>query len=262
MNSKGVALVIVAIVVLASLFFFVHITPPGGPVKIPHVTPPKNLLLAFFQNETIVPSTLDTENANIYNFSYTGNVTTIIRGSLLNASTGRHVTNGYAYLSIYPAGAVSTINSGEFLFTALRGGSGIFFIKVPGYAKKLVSLDLTGKTIWLNLSLEPAAKHSLSGVTKYANDTIAGSISLEFSGFFSTLKLTTLQNGSFAVKLYNDSYQLTVHEPYLNPLPNPYEFNETGSLPNFLNVTVYNNSIKYNVSGYVKNVAGSVLPGA
>ncbi len=262
MNSKGVALLIVAIVVLASLFFFVHITPPGGPVKVPHISPPKNISIAFFQNETIVPSTLDTGNATIYNFAYSGNATTVIRGTLINASTGRHVANGFAYISVYPAGALSVINNGAFLFTALQGGSGAFFLKVPGYEKKLVSLDLKGKTIWLNLSLKPAVKHLLSGATKYVNGTFAGNISLEFSGILSSVVVVSQPNGAFSVNLYNDSYNLKVLEPYLNPVPSPYEYNETGSLLNYLNVIVYNNSLKYNVSGYVKNDAGSVVPGA
>ena len=264
MNSKGVALLVVAIVVLASLFFFVHITPPGGPIKIPKVSPPKNLSLnyTFFQNETIVPSVLATDNATIYNFSYTGNITTVIRGTLTNASTGKPIVDNYAYISVYPAGALSILNSGKFIFTALRGGSGGFFIKAPGYAKKLVTLDLNGKIIWLNLSLEPAIKYSLSGVTEYANGTIAGNVSLEFSGFFSTVKLVTLSDGIFTARLYNDSYQLTVHEPYLNPLPKPYGFNETGKTINNFIVNVYYNGYRFNVSGYVKNVAGTSLPGA
>ncbi len=264
LNSKGLALLVVAIVVLASLFFFVHITPPGGPIKIPKVSPPKNLSLnyTFFQNETIVPSVLDTDNATIYNFSYTGNLTTVIRGTLSNASTGNPIVDNYAYISIYPAGALSTLNSGKFMFTALRGGSGGFFIKAPGYAKKLVSLDLNGKTIWLNLSLEPAIKYSLFGVTEYANGTIAGNVSLEFSGFFSTVKLVTLTDGSFTARLYNDSYQLTIHDPYLNPLPKPYEFNETGKNINNFIVNVYYNGYKFNVSGYVKNAVGTTLSGA
>jgi hypothetical protein len=255
---------VVAIVVLASLFFLVHITPPGGPVKIPKVSPPKNLSLnyTFFQNETLVPSVLDTDNATLYNFSYTGNLTTVIRGTLINASTGNPVIDNYTYISIYPAGALSTLNSGEFIFTALRGGTGKFFIKAPGYAKKEVTLDLNGKTIWLNLSLEPAIKYYLSGITEYANGTVAGNVSLEFSGFYSTVKLITLSDGLFTTYLFNDSYQLTTDEPYLNPLPKPYEFNETGkSLHNFI-VNVYYNGYKFNVSGYVKNVDGDTLSGA
>jgi len=264
LNSKGIALLVVAIVVLASLFFFVHVTPPGGPIKIPKISPPKNLTLnyTFFQNETLVPSVLDTDNATIYNFSYTGNLTTVIRGTLTNASTGNPIVDNYAYLSIYPAGALSMLISGKFIFTALRGGSGNFFIKAPGYAKKLVTLDLTGKTIWLNLSLEPAIKYPISGFTEYANGTIAGNVSLEFSGFFSTIKLITLSDGSFTARVYNDSYQITTHDTYLNPLPKPYEFNETGKSVNNFIIKVYANGYRFNVSGYVKNVDGITLSGA
>ena len=264
LNSKGVALLVVAIVVLASLFFFVHITPPGGPIKIPKVSPPKNLSLnyTFFENETLVPSVLDYDNATLYNFSYTGNVTTVIRGSLRNASTGNLIADQYAYISLYPAGALSAMSSGKFIFTALRGGSGDFFIKAPGYAKKLVNLDLNGKTIWLNVSLEPAIKYTLSGKTEYSNGTIAGNVSLEFSGFFSTFKVISNSDGSFSIQLYNDSYQLTVHEVYLNPLPKPYEFNETGKNQNNVIINVYYNGFRFNVSGYVKNVAGKTLSGA
>ncbi|MCL4451623.1 MAG: carboxypeptidase-like regulatory domain-containing protein [Candidatus Thermoplasmatota archaeon] len=264
MNNKGVALLVVAIVVLASLFFFIHITPPGGPIKIPKVAPPKNLSLnyTFFQNETLVPSVLDYDNATLYNFSYTGNVTTVIRGSIRNASTGNLIADQYAYISLYPAGALSAMNSGKFIFTALRGGSGDFFIKAPGYAKRLVNLDLNGKTIWLNLSLQPAIKYTLSGKTEYSNGTIAGNVSLEFSGFFSTFKVISHSDGFYSIQLYNDSYQLTVHEAYLNPLPKPYELNETGKNQYNVIINVYYNGYRFNVSGYVKNVAGNSLSGA
>ena len=150
MNSKGVSAFIAAIIILSSLFFFVHVVPPTGPVKIPkNVIPPPNINETFFCNETLVPVTLDTDNATLFNFSFSGNATTVITGYLKNASSGQLIQGSEAFISLYPAGAISRINSGRYSFTALRAGTGYFFIKVPGFAKKEVLLSLTGTKVSL-----------------------------------------------------------------------------------------------------------------
>ena len=114
MNSKGVAAFIAAIIILSSLFFFIHVVPPTGPVKIPkNVIPPPNINETFFYNETLVPVTLDTDNATLFNFSFSGNATTVITGYLKNASSGQLIQGSEAFISLYPAGAISRINSGK-----------------------------------------------------------------------------------------------------------------------------------------------------
>ena len=263
MNSKGIAAFIAAIIVLSSLFFFIHVVPPTGPVKIPkNVIPPPNMNETFFYNETLVPVTLDTDNATLFNFSFSGNATTVITGYLKNASSGQLIQGSEAFISLYPAGAISRINSGRYSFTALRAGTGYFFIKVPGFAKKEVLLTLTGKTVWLNLSLSPAVKYSVSGSTVYQNGTVASNVQIIFLGIFSSGTVSSNGQGLFSIDLYNDSYSITVYKKFINPQPYPYELNVTGS--NIINekLTLTSNHPVFNVSGYVLTATHSTISDA
>ena len=263
MNAKGVAVFIAAIVILSSLFFFIHVVPPTGPVKIPkNVIPPPNVNETFFYNETVIPVTLDTDNATLFNFSFSGNATTVITGYLKNASSGQLIQGSEAYISLYPAGAISQINSGRYSFTALRAGTGYFFIKVPGFAKKEVLLTLTGKTIWLNLSLSPAVKYSVSGSTVYQNGSDASNVQVIFSGIFSSGTISSNGQGLFSIDLYNDSYSIIVYKKFINPQPYPYELNVSGS--NIINekLTLTSNHPVFNVSGYVLTATHSTISDA
>ncbi|MFG1459838.1 MAG: carboxypeptidase-like regulatory domain-containing protein [Thermoplasmataceae archaeon] len=263
MNAKGVAAFIAAIVILSSLFFFIHVVPPTGPVKIPkNVIPPPNVNETFFYNETVIPVTLDTDNATLFNFTFSGNATTVITGYLKNASSGQLIQGSDAYISLYPAGAISRINSGRYSFTALRAGTGYFFIKVSGFAKKEVLLTLTGKTIWLNLSLIPAVKYSVSGSTVYQNGTAASNVQVIFSGIFSSGTISSNGQGLFSIDLYNDSYSITVFKKFINPQPYPYELNVSGS--NIINekLTLTSNHPVFNVSGYVLTATHSTISDA
>ncbi len=263
MNSKGVAAFIAAIIVLSSLFFFIHVVPPTGPVKIPkNVIPPPNVNETFFYNETIVPVTLDTDNATLFNFSFSGNATTVITGYLTNASSGQLIQGSEAYISVYPAGAISLINSGRYSFTALRAGTGYFFIKVPGFAKKEVLLSLTGKTIWLNLSLRAAVKYSVSGSTVYQNGTAVSNVQVIFSGIFSSGTVMSNSQGLFSIDLYNDSYSIVVYKKFINPQPYPYELNVSGSNITDEKLTLTSNHPIFNVSGYVLTATHSTISDA
>ena len=266
MNPKGLAVLIAAIVVFSSLFFFFHIIPPTGKVPPPHIKIPKQpppINGSFFENQTVSPSILDVNGADVFNFTYTGNATTKINGFLYNASDGAQLIGVTAWISLYPAAAEYPVTSnGYYAFYALRAGSGQFYIKVPGYSKKEVSLDLTGKTIWLNLSLRPAHAYSVSGITIYKNGSIASSVGITFSGYFSSYSVTSSVAGKFSLSMDNDSYLISVVKKDVNPTPKPYVLNITGGPVNNLTLILYPTNVKYNVSGWITNRAGVFLQGA
>ncbi len=264
MNSKGVAVLLTAIVILSSLFFFFHVTIPNHAVTPPPVKGVKTPLdLPFFENQTISPSILNVSGANALNFSFSGNVTTKINGVLKNSSNGQPISGLVAWISLYPAAAQYQISSqGYYAFYALRGGNGLFLIKVPGYNEKVVTLDLSGKTIWLNLSLTPASKYVVSGQTVYSNGTIAPDVGITFTGYFSVYSTNSSQTGDFSENMYNDSYLITVSKQNVNPQPDPYIVNVSGISIHGFTLTLYLENVTYNVSGWITNANGTFLSAA
>ncbi len=265
------ALLIVAIVVLASLFFFIHIIPPSGPAKITKPpTPPPNSFGPFFQNETPMPSIMNVSGSTIYDFSYSGNATTVIRGTMINGSSHSPIAGGDAYISLYPAGAISKITTGKFLFTALRAGIGNFIFHVPGYSDVTKQLTLGQGTVVINLTLNPVNPVDVKGKTVFENGSIAANCNVQLSGFFSTTGFTSNANGVYSIPLYCDSYNITVLGKNVNPRPVPYYMvvpiynsgvSSGPSLSNFI-ITIYPLNVTEQVSGYVKNITGPTVSGA
>lgn len=273
LNTKAVAAILSGIIILSVVFFFFNVSYPSGPfsitpppVKNPNVT--KVPLGYLFNPQYIEPKGLQnlsfgTNSSAVQNFTLEKNGTTIITGVLTNKSSGSVIKITDLFVFAAPVFTKVTVGmNGTYRVTVLIYGKMNLTFVVPGYNKQVIPLDLKGGTQTLDLAMVPENKLTWSGYTNSSSGNTAGNITVQVSGILDqNTAFTSSAYGQFSIKLYRDSFQLTVLNSAYNSLPVPREVDLGSNLT--MNITVTPNQYLYNITGTVYNKAnGTVVPDA
>ena len=259
MNAKSIALLIVGMMIISSVFVFFHVDYPANPAKLVlHFQPPKNVkppkIPQMFQNQTFNYPGMYLNNTS---FTSTGNTTVILEGYAHNASSGAPLANQKLGVIVQLAFGNTTTNSkGYYRITLLQSGTGVFAFSMFQYNPLFLRLFVssTPGTMWKNLSFSPAEKFSVSGITESHGKNV-GNVKISMATLLGGYSTTSSSTGSYSLNMVNDTYLILVNKSGFSPLPIPSAINVTGSpIQNYnLDLQVNKSAPAYYISGYVFN---------
>ncbi len=268
MSPKSIALLVVGMVLVSSVFFIFHVSYPDNPVtiKINHV--PKNITppnIYIFQNQTYNRAGL---GLNKTSFTPSGNTSMILQGYVYNASSpgGKQpIANKILGIAVMQAlTEVKTNSQGFYQVRILASGQGTFAFKVFQYSTKYKALYIGQGISVLNesISLTPQPKEPLSGITQSLGNNIPG-VSLTFKSFWGNYSAVSGNSGSYSLNMVKGLYFITTIKAGFEPIPDPSTVNMSNSpVSNYnLNLTATNQGIYY-MNGYLFNQLGQKVPNA
>ncbi len=268
MSPKNIALLVVGMVLISSVFFIFHVSYPSNPatIKINHV--PKNIkppTYQIFQNQTFNQPGL---GFNQTSFTPSGNTTLTLQGYVYNASSpsGKQpVANKVLGIAVMQALTLVRTNSqGFYQIQILASGQGTFAFKVFQYSTAYKTLYIgQGLTVlYQNVSLTPQAKYSVSGLTQSLGKPIPG-VSLTFINFWGNYYDSSSNSGSYTVNMVNGPYTIKAVKSGFDPVPDPSTVNVSNApISKYnLNLNSTNNSAFY-MNGYIFNKIGDRISSA
>lgn len=261
MAPKSIALLVVGVIIISTLFSVFQVTyPTGNPVLSP-IQPKQYQLFKYqFTDKNLLGNSSTS-------FVPTGNGTITIEGYVhsSNGSSNTPISDAYLYAAVFPAESDYYTNSnGFYQITVIKYGHGTFAFQVPGFNPKLFKLDLYGSSVyWLNISLNPAQKYNISGTTVDQGGHLVPNAKLTFSDFVQTFTVESSKAGGYSLSLYNGTYIISVTKPGFANQPKPYMLVVNGIGNSNFKLTLKSLSTpSYYVSGYVHNVKGALIKGA
>ena len=268
MSPKSIALLVVGMVLVSSVFFIFHVSYPANPATIKITQIPKNIkppTYQIFQNQTFNQPGL---GFNQTSFTPSGNTSLTLQGYIYNSSSpgGKQpVANKILGVAVMQALTLVRTNSqGFYKVQILASGQGTFAFKVFQYSTAYKTLYIgQGLTeLYKNVSLNPQAKFSISGITQSQGKPLSG-VSLKFMNFWGNYYASSGGSGSYTVNMVNSPYSIIAVKSGFDPVPSPSTVNVSNvSVSNYnLNLNSTNNSAFY-MSGYIFNKIGDRIPNA
>lgn len=270
MSPKSIALLVVGMVLISSVFFIFHVSYPSNPATIKFNHVPKNIkppTYQIFQNQTFNQPGL---GFNQTSFTPTGNTTVTLQGYVFNASTPANkkpqpIADQVLGVAVMQAlTLVRTNASGFYHIKILASGQGVFAFKVFQYNTAYETVYIGhGSTIPdQNVSLTPQTKYSVSGLTQSLGKPIPG-VSLTFINFWGNYYDSSSSSGSYTVNMVNGPYEIKAVKSGFESIPDPSTvnvFNTSISKYN-LNLNSTNSSAFY-MNGYIFNKIGDRISNA
>lgn len=266
MSPKSIALLVVGMVLISSVFFIFHVSYPSNPatIKINHVPknakPPK---YQIFQNQTLNQPGL---GLNKTSFTPSGNTTLTLQGYVYNLSSSggkQPIANALMGVAVLQAMTLVKTNSqGFYQVQILSSGQGTF-------AFKIFQFNTTYKTLYIgqglsvlneNITMGQQLKYSVSGITESHGKSVPG-VLLTFSNFWGQYASSSGSSGAYSLKMVDGGYTITDAKTGFAPVPLPTSMNvSNAALPHYnLNLTATNKAIFY-MNGYVLNQLGKAVP--
>ncbi len=268
MSPKSIALLVVGMVLVSSVFFIFHVSYPSNPatIKINHV--PKNVNpqnIHIFQNQSY---NLPKLGLNQTSFTPSGNTSMILQGYVYNASSpgGKQpIANTILGVAVMQAlTRVQTNSEGFYQVRILASGQGTFAFKMFQYITDYQALYIGQGLTVLNktISLTPQPKESVSGITLSHGNNIPG-VSLTFKNFWGNYTPTSDNTGAYSLNMVNGNYTITALKSGFEPLPDPSTVAVSSSpISNLnLNLNATNQGIYY-MNGSLFNQLGQKVPNA
>lgn len=258
---KSIALLIAGVIIISAVFSVFQVTyPTGNPVIHPKVPQKYQLFKYQFNDKNLLGNGTTT-------FNPSANGTVTIEGYVHNASSLNNspIGNAYLYAAVFPVESnYLTTASGFYKITVIKYGQGTFAFQIPGFNEKLVKMSLLGSSIyWLNLSLDPAQKYTISGSTVDVSGHSIPSAQLVFNDFIQNYQVAASNNGEYSVSLYNGTYGIASSTPGFSSLTTPDIVVVNGAAKSGFNITLKQLSTPtFYVSGYVHNLLGKPITGA
>lgn len=258
MDKRPVAIIVVGLIILIMLFTQFTVSYPYKPSEIVQITND-----TFFEHQVPPLGYFGSPTTNISRFNPSMKNDVVIEGYATNSTSGKPIAGARIAISLFPATAVTTTDSrGFFSFTALYGGSGVFAFKTAHYKTIYENLVLSPPAVWTNLSFSPAVPYRLSGYVRSVNGTYIDGARITFSGFFYQSRTVSGSLGYYSLMIYDDTYGISTLYSGYKIHPRPFMVEISGSPVNNFNLTMFPATGNYTVSGYVMNVAGSMISGA
>ncbi len=258
---KSIALLIVGVIIISTLFSVFQVTYPTGNPVVPPIQPKQYQLFKVQFNDKNLLGNSSTS------FVPTGNGSVTIEGYVYssNGTVSKPIGNSYLYAAVFPAESdFYTTASGFFQITVIKYGHGTFAFQVPGYNSKLFKISLYGSSVyWLNITLQKAEKYNVSGSTIDSAGHVVTTANLTFSDFIQTFSAESSKTGTYSLSLYNGTYIISDLKRGFSPQPTPYMLTINGAGKSGFDITLKPLSTpSYYVSGYVHNVPGMPIKGA
>ena len=199
-------------------------------------------------------------------FSSTSSSSVEIQGYLTNASSHNlpvansmlTVSENQYYTQIY------TGSNGYYSYVMVHQGKGDLSYFVQGYNPEIVGVDTIGlSSAWVNVSLRPASRYNISGLTEFSNKTLVSGVQIDFSSKFGSYTTSSSSVAKYSLNVPNGTYGITISKSGMNPIPNPFYIIVSGKSVNNFNLVI-NVSAKpqFNVSGFIFNLENKTIPGA
>jgi hypothetical protein len=250
-NTKFVVVIIIAAIVIFSGLSLFHETYDARPYthfKIPTIFKNETKMLSFNTDGT---SSNPIQNTTVTLHGYVKNK----NGKFLSGSL--NVFN-------YPWVVHTTLKKGYYSVTILKFGSFVVGYKVNKYNSAYASFTLlSGNSICENVTVTPSACYAVSGTTVNHTKSIVPNVGIDFISFFGGFTTssnskgyfnTTLQNGTYAIKVFKRNYDTSVIPQFLNV---------TGKKVQNLQLTMNKSkNATYFISGYVFNKLHNPISGA
>lgn len=175
-----------------------------------------------------------------------------VANSMLTVSENQYYTQTY------------TASNGYYSYVMVHQGKGDLSYFVQGYNAEIVSIDTIGlSSAWVNVSLAPASRYNISGLTEFSNKTLVPGVQIDFSSKFGSYTAQSSQDSKYSLNVPNGTYGITISKRGMNPIPNPYYIIVSGKSDNDFNLII-NVSAKdqFNVSGFIFNRENKTISGA
>lgn len=262
MSPKSLAVLLVGMILVSSVFVIFHVTYPENPAKIQlHVQPKKPQQLQIFQHQSY---NLPQLGINQTTFTPTGNTSLVLEG-YVHSSSGQPLGNmvlGVAVLQAFTN--VTTNSTGYYHITVLSSGEGTFAYKMFQYNSQVypVYLGQNMASVWQNVTLTPQVKYSISGYTLSHGSVVPG-VGLLMKGFWGQYLTSSQPSGSYSLTMVNGNYTIFATKTGFSGIPSPETIRVSNSNIQNFNITLNEttNPSLY-MSGYVFNQAHSPIPGA
>ncbi len=268
MSPKNIALLIVGMVLVSSVFFIFHVSYPANPatIKINHV--PKQIKpqnYKIFSNQTYNQPGL---GLNQTSFTPTGNTTLTLQGFVLNASSpgGKQpIADQVLGVAVMQALTLVRTNSqGFYQVKILASGQGTFAFKIFQYltAYKTLYIGQGISVLKQNISLTPQAKYQVSGLTESHGKALSG-VYLTFSSFWGKYYTTSSSSGDYSINMVNANYTIASIKSGFEPVPSPLFANVTNSPISNYNLNLFSTSqAAFYMNGYLSNPLGHKIGNA
>ena len=199
-------------------------------------------------------------------FSSTSSSSVEIEGYITNASSpGSPVASSILTVSenqYYTQ--IDTGSNGYYSYVMVHQGKGDLSYFVQDYNPEIVSVDTIGlSSAWVNVSLSPATRYSISGLTEFSNKTLVPGVQIYFSSTFGRYTAQSSQSAKYSLNVPNGTYGITISKRGMNPIPDPYYVIVSGkSSSNFNLIINVSAKAQFNVSGFIFNRENKTISGA
>lgn len=259
MQTKSIALLLVGILLISSVFVFFNVDYPSQPATL-ILHPPKNVKPPpeiIFNRQTFNSPKL---GQNVTTFSPTGNATVDMVGYAYGStSTGKTpLADQKIYVAVMEViVSAQTNSSGFYSIEVMKSGSGIFAFKAFQYRATYVDVFVPSSgTYWVNVTLPQSQKYEVSGNTTSTNGTVGGVV-VNMKGYYGQYSFTSASSGVFNQYIVNGTYSLSAIKKGFSNVTVPGSITVSGA-------SIKNESILlhplttaiYKITGYVRNDLG------
>ena len=302
MSPKSLALLVVGALIIPTVFATLPMTYPStNPVPVDHVFQNQRVSSGLSQLEGVAGSTgFNNSGLNMSSlssllgslpgfllhllmslwddirgltsglqstgFSSTSGSSVTIKGYVTNASS----TNSPIPSSMLTVSEteyytqVQTGSNGYYSYVMVHQGKGSLSYFIQGFNPKIVSIDTIGlSNAWVNVTLTPAERYNISGLTEFRNNTLVPGVSVDFSSKFGSYTTQSSSSARYSLDIPNGTYGITISKRGMNPIPDPYYIIVSGrSMTNFNLIINVSGKDQFNVSGFILNRENRTISGA
>ncbi|MCL4306761.1 MAG: hypothetical protein M1592_00695 [Candidatus Thermoplasmatota archaeon] len=259
MQTKSVALLLVGILLISSVFVFFNVDYPSQPATL-ILHPPKNVKpppeIIFSRQGFNAPKL----GQNVTTFSPTGNATVDMVGYAYGSSpTGKTpLADKKIYVAVMEViVSTQTNSSGFYSIGVMKSGSGIFAFKAFQFRATYVDVFVPSSgTYWVNVTLPQSQKYEVAGNTTSTNGTV-GDVLVNLKGYYGQYSFTSASSGFFNQYIVNGTYELSAIKPGFSNVTVPGSVSVSGS--SIKNETIFLHPLTtaiYRITGYVRNDLG------
>ncbi|MEM0156799.1 MAG: carboxypeptidase regulatory-like domain-containing protein, partial [Thermoplasmataceae archaeon] len=259
MQAKSVALLLVGILLISSVFVFFNVDYPSQPATL-IIHPPKNVKPPpeiIFGNQTYNSQKL---GQNVTSFSPTGNASVNMVGYAYGKnSTGKTpLADQKIYVAVMEViVSTRTNSSGFYSIQVMKAGSGVFAFKAFQFSTTYLDVFIPSSGVyWLNVTMPQSPKYNVSGNTISTNGTV-GDVAIKLTGYYGQYSFSSALSGSFEQFIVNGTYKISVIKPGFSNVTSPEVITVSGST--IKNESIFLHPITsaiYRISGYVRNDLG------
>ncbi len=260
MQAKSVALLLVGILLISSVFVFFNVDYPSQPATL-IIHPPKNVKPPpeiIFGNQTYNSPKL---GQNVTSFSPTGNASVDMVGYAYGSNSAgvrAPISNQKFYVAVMDViVSTRTNSSGFYSIQVMKSGSGIFAFKAFQFRTAYEDVFVPSSGVyWFNVTLLQSPKYEFSGYTISTNGTV-GDVGIKLTGYYGQYSFSSASSGSFSQFLVNGTYAISAIKSGFSNVTIPESLTISGSPIN--NESIFLHPITtaiYRISGYVRNDLG------